>query len=119
MLQLGDLCNFRCRMCKPSLSTRIAADKVQSGLLDSFGLFVEEMPRLNAVQRKQRWYENRNVQNSQTYSYVRNASTISLVGGEPTLIPLVRPLLRQLIDDGRAQEQKIIITLMALQVTRT
>tara|TARA_R110000868_G_scaffold2384_3_gene17616 strand:- start:3551 stop:4786 length:1236 start_codon:yes stop_codon:yes gene_type:complete len=110
MLQLGDLCNFRCRMCKPSLSTRIAADKVQRGLLDSFGLFAEEMPRIATVQRKLRWHEDRDVRNGKAYSYVRDAKTISLVGGEPTLIPIVRPLLRQLIADGRAPGQKIIIT---------
>lgn len=107
MLQLGNQCNFRCRMCKPADSSKIEADAVHCAALQH----LTDKLYFGHIGRNQGdWFGDEKIMFARVYPAIAGATTISLVGGEPLLIPMTRRFLQRLVDDGCAGQKDLVIT---------
>jgi len=120
ILELGNVCNLKCRSCSPLSSSRIAADPVQAAWTTN-GLAPAPPPQLTAApapgsgRRPPRlkivpedataWFEDVDAMADMIAAGAPTAAshaTLSLMGGEPFLIDRTWRLLRALVDRGVA-----------------
>ncbi|MBV1864694.1 MAG: twitch domain-containing radical SAM protein [Rhodobacteraceae bacterium] len=104
----GNLCNFRCRMCQPLNSSKIAADKVHSTLLEKLtgGLCTKE--GLN--QREKAWHNNPETFRRQILPRLKSVRRLNLSAGEPLMVPILRKLLATDLSDDVARNCDLHIT---------
>jgi molybdenum cofactor biosynthesis enzyme MoaA len=86
-LTIGNLCNLRCLMCKPSLSSQILAEAIKHPNLKSMHRPTEHYEQIKFDWGKSedfmRWCEE----------YLKQATIINLSGGEPLIIPWISDIL--------------------------
>ncbi len=92
VLELGNVCNLKCRSCVPLLSTRIAADRVHRAWVGG-GL---EKPR-------SAWFDDVDAMADMVASGCDDNAMLSLMGGEPFLISCTWRLLSALVERGVAR----------------
>ena len=114
-LHFGNLCNLKCKMCGQQYSNQIGKELVEIGKKESG--FVEWLTKesgnvniwTNNLSVEYRWFQNRKIKDK-LFSYIaQNIKTITVIGGEPTVITEFWELLEYL--DGRNQLKNMSITL--------
>ena len=100
VLELGNVCNLRCRSCTPVSSSRIAADRVHSS-------WIPEAPPVASGSTA--WFRQIDKMADDIASGAGENAMLSLMGGEPLLIEHTWTLLEALVARGVAS--KIIVGL--------
>lgn len=104
----GNLCNFRCRMCQPINSSRIAADPVQSKTLEALtGGFCA---KVGLDHRQKKWHNDLETFRRKILPRLKAVRRLNLSGGEPLMSPILRKLLASDIDDDVARKCDVHIT---------
>ena len=98
-LRLGNLCNFKCRMCGPLASNSIAAEIEQHPEL-------EEYYRLSDANRLNSGPEFL----SDVLAMIPTLKKVQFTGGEPTLVPEVIDILDAMVERGYSHDIVINIT---------
>lgn len=109
VLELGNVCNLKCRSCSPLFSSRIAADRVQTAWTNGaaaeiapnpFGLLEDR----REVRPKKRipWYHDVDRMVDIVAGGGEENRILSLLGGEPFLIEPTWRLLEELVARGAA-----------------
>ncbi|MGV3579485.1 twitch domain-containing radical SAM protein [Brevundimonas sp.] len=90
-IRLGNICNLKCRMCGPNLSSQIEKDKVATAWIDakhtSIGANVDDWPEAYDLL-------------GQLKDFVVDSIYLELIGGEPTLNQTHITMLEHLVDSG-------------------
>ncbi|MGH9441368.1 MAG: twitch domain-containing radical SAM protein [Thermoanaerobaculia bacterium] len=108
ILELGNVCNLKCRSCSPLSSSRIAADPAHSKWSDGVPAPEETSavplrPRLKLVpENSSAWFENIDAVADMIASGADGNAFLSIIGGEPFLIPSTWRLLEALVARGVA-----------------
>jgi radical SAM protein with 4Fe4S-binding SPASM domain len=97
VLEMGNVCNLKCRSCVGVCSSRIAADPVHSAWS---GTVRESDPiRVNGSA----WYKNTDALAEMLETAAQTDVFLTLMGGEPFLIPSVWHLLTSLVERGASK----------------
>lgn|GEM_PF-4204506 len=88
MLELGNVCNLKCRSCNPLSSSRIAADRTQVAWTGSVAADASNGPA---------WYKDVGSMAEMIAEGARENAMLSLIGGEPFLIDTTWKLLDELV----------------------
>jgi MoaA/NifB/PqqE/SkfB family radical SAM enzyme len=111
MLEFGNICNLRCRMCRPTSSSRIASDPVhREFLFKNYPAYQLQYELATALKLKQRWHMDREFCDSGLPEMLMQANELKIVGGEPLLNEAFLTLCKALIRRGRARNINICIT---------
>jgi len=111
ILELGNVCNLKCRSCSPLFSSRIAADPLHAAWAANGPAAASEAPsggrrRLRLVpEDRTAWFEDVDAVADMIASGAGAAgdnTVLSLMGGEPFLIDATWRLLRALVARGLA-----------------
>jgi len=111
LLELGNVCNLKCRSCSPLFSSRIAADPLHAAWAANEPAAVSGAPAEGRPRRQPRlapenrtaWYEDVDALADMIAGGAGAAgdhATLSLMGGEPFLIDTTWRLLRELVARG-------------------
>jgi MoaA/NifB/PqqE/SkfB family radical SAM enzyme len=104
LLELGGLCNLRCRSCHPLFSSRIAADPLHVAWNDSRELVGDSQGRRAPLPvRDAAWFGDVDSMADAVASGAGENAILSLIGGEPFLIKQSWQLLEGLVERGVAQ----------------
>lgn len=98
-LKLSNLCNLRCRMCKPDLSTSWLKD------WKAVSAFVNENGGYSGTGRHNHFSNESFIEDFK--KLIPFFDIIEFAGGEPLMDPLHYKLLQLLIDDGHATNIKL------------
>jgi MoaA/NifB/PqqE/SkfB family radical SAM enzyme len=104
ILELGNVCNLRCRSCDPLFSSRVAADHVQSawtaeGSAPLLGVGTGHRPE-PAAPSSSVWFKDIDAMADMVASGAGENAMLSLIGGEPFLIKQTWQLLDALVKRG-------------------
>jgi MoaA/NifB/PqqE/SkfB family radical SAM enzyme/SAM-dependent methyltransferase len=110
ILELGNVCDLKCRSCSPLSSSRIAADPLHAAWTASGPAAAAEAPpagqprpRLRlAPEGRTAWFEDVDAMADMIASGAGDNALLSLMGGEPFLIDRTWRLLRALVARGLA-----------------
>lgn len=80
----SNVCNFKCRSCEPSYSSKIAAEVRKNPKLEKFYTVSNVLP----LEQNEQWLLNN----------LHSLSRVMFTGGEPTQIPLVKTILSAIKD---------------------
>ncbi len=100
-LNLGNLCNLKCRMCHPGSSSRIARDPIQR----QWSCVEEKDPRA----REPSWWQIDAITRD-LLRHPEQLRVLYLLGGEPLLIKEVGDFLKQLIHAGVAHRVGLVLS---------
>jgi MoaA/NifB/PqqE/SkfB family radical SAM enzyme/SAM-dependent methyltransferase len=93
VLELGNVCNLKCRSCNPLSSSRVAADRVQVA-------WTGQPPPTGG---NGTWFKQIDELAEMIADAGHETSMLSLMGGEPFLIEQTWQLLEQLVERGVAR----------------
>lgn len=97
VLEMGNVCNLKCRSCCGICSSRIAADAVHAAWNGA------DTPRADEIRvNGKRWYDDVDALATMLEACAQNDMALTLMGGEPFLIPAVWKLLSALVERGVA-----------------
>jgi MoaA/NifB/PqqE/SkfB family radical SAM enzyme len=99
-LDVGDLCNLKCRMCCSFNSSRIDRDPVHSAWANQWGPVRD---------RGSPWYKNSDLIQKQLLKHPEELRYLYFVGGEPMLVRQIGEILQSLIDVAVAKNVCICI----------
>lgn len=110
ILELGNVCDLKCRSCSPLSSSRIAADPLHAAWTASGPAAASETPpagqprpRLRlAPEGRTAWFEDVDAMADMIAGGAGDNALLSLMGGEPFLIDRTWRLLRALVARGLA-----------------
>jgi MoaA/NifB/PqqE/SkfB family radical SAM enzyme/SAM-dependent methyltransferase len=113
ILELGNVCNLKCRSCSPLFSSRIAADPLHAAWAANEPAAASETPPDGRPRRRLRlapehgaaWFEDVDAMADMIASGAGASgdnAMLSLIGGEPFLIDRTWQLLRALVERGLA-----------------
>jgi len=110
ILELGNVCDLKCRSCSPLSSSRIAADPLHAAWTASGPAAASETPpagqprpRLRlAPEGRKAWFEDVDAMADMIAGGAGDDALLSLMGGEPFLIDRTWRLLRALVARGLA-----------------
>ena len=98
VLEMGNVCNLKCRSCCGICSSRVAADAVHAAWNGA------EPPRADEIRvNGKRWFEDVDALATMLEACAQNDMALTLMGGEPFLIPAVWKLLSALVERGVAR----------------
>ncbi len=104
VLEMGNLCNLKCRSCAGILSTRIAADRVHSAWAVEHAPWTSVVEESNGIRvNGSPWFENTDALADMLATAADTDIFLTLMGGEPFLIPSVWRLLTALVERGVAK----------------
>src|SRR5581483_2819836 len=95
VLEMGNVCNLKCRSCSGFCSSRIATDRVHA----AWNGPDEARPELVRVNGKQ-WFNDIDAVASMLEPAAGKDVLVTIMGGEPFLIPAVWKLLSELVSRG-------------------
>jgi MoaA/NifB/PqqE/SkfB family radical SAM enzyme/SAM-dependent methyltransferase len=95
ILDMGNVCNLKCRSCSGFSSSRIAADRVHAAW-NGQDTSPDEVIRVNGV----RWSDDIDALGAMLEVAAERDITVTLMGGEPFLMPNVWKLLSRLVESG-------------------
>jgi MoaA/NifB/PqqE/SkfB family radical SAM enzyme len=103
-LDVGNLCNLKCRMCCGYSSSRIDQDLVHR---QWNGRAPDHQKRLPTGKR---WFEDKNFILTELFRHPERVRTLEFLGGETLLIKEVRDILECLIEAGVADNIALMVT---------
>jgi pyruvate-formate lyase-activating enzyme len=114
-LQMGNICNLKCKMCSQAYSHMIGLELLDMGDADpEFLLWVKEQGGVvnnwtNELGRKEQWFKNPEVK-AQMFEHIsRNIRQLCVIGGEPTLIPEFYELFEYCDSQGTLGDKSVTI----------
>lgn len=110
MVEFGDKCALKCRMCRPYHSTSIAADAKQVDLLYPYREVDKEYAVLSALPRSLRWYEDERFCTTTLVEACADVDELKVVGGEPFISPNFIRFLNALERQGLSRQLSICVT---------
>jgi len=115
-IQMGNICNLKCKMCSQMYSHMNGLELLAMGKEDpEWLLWVKEQGAnvnnwTNDLGEKQEWYKNKTLKLKMFEHISQNITYLNVIGGEPTLIPEFYELFEYLDDKGTLG--KLSITLV-------
>ena len=97
ILELGNVCNLKCRSCNPISSSRIAADPIHQAWTGT-----EPAPAAETTVRGRAWFKDIDGVAEMIAAGAGANAMLSLIGGEPFLIDSTWKLLSALVKRGVA-----------------
>ncbi|HEX3464166.1 MAG TPA: twitch domain-containing radical SAM protein [Candidatus Elarobacter sp.] len=98
ILDMGNVCNLKCRSCSGISSSRIAADRVHAAW-NGQDTSPDEVIRVNGV----RWSDDIGALAAMLEAAAERDITVTLMGGEPFLMPNVWKLISRLVESGASR----------------
>lgn len=92
-VQMGNICNLKCKMCGQAYSHMIGLELLEMGDEDpDFLLWVKEQGGMvnnwtNELGKKEQWFKNPAIKEKMFEHISKNIKFLCVIGGEPTLIP--------------------------------
>jgi len=92
-LHLGNLCNLKCKMCGQQYSNQIGKELLEIGKTDKDFLewIYKESGNVNIwtnnLSVEYKWFQNKKNKNKLFEYVARNITKLTIIGGEPTVIP--------------------------------
>lgn len=96
-LKIGNLCNYKCRICNPSRSSQIAAEIMKYGNEN-------EYKKIKIVVEELKWFDQFL---KEFQSVIENLDNLNILGGEPFLIKQLEFLLDTMIQSGYSQQIRL------------
>ena len=109
-LDVGNLCNLKCRMCCGYSSSRIDSDQVHRKWNGEAPVDQERLPS------GKRWFEDKNFILTELFQHPGHVKQLEFLGGETLLIEEVGDILECLIDAGVANNIVLMATTNATVV---
>jgi len=97
-IKLGNLCNFRCRICNEQSSSRIAGEKIKSNSIDKI--------KIQNINSNGNWVNKSNIW-KELEIIAPQLTNLDLYGGEPLMIPQQVKFLDFLIDNNYSKNIRI------------
>ena len=97
-IKLGNLCNFKCRICNESNSSMIAAENIK--------FYPEDKIRIQQINKQGRWSEDSKLWKNLS-EFSNQLINIDFYGGEPFLIREQKILLEKLIESNNAKNIRL------------
>jgi len=114
-VQMGNICNLKCKMCGQSYSHMIGLELLEMGDEDpDFLLWVKEQGGIvnnwtNELGKKEQWFKNPVIK-KQIFEHIsRNIKFLCVIGGEPTIIPEFYELFEYLEQQGTLGDKTVTI----------
>ena len=114
-IQLGNICNLKCKMCSQMYSHMHGMETRDIGEQDPEWLhWVKEQGAnvnnwTNELGIKQEWYKNKEVKLKMFEHISRNITELCVIGGEPTLIPEFYELFEYCDQQGTLEGKNVTI----------
>ncbi len=104
ILEMGNVCNLKCRSCAGILSTRIAADRVHTAWAEVHSPWTSVVGESAEVRvNGTPWFKDTDALADMLTPAADTDIFLTLMGGEPCLIPSVWHLLTALVERGVAK----------------
>lgn len=103
-LDVGNLCNLKCRMCCGYSSSRIDQDQVHRQWNGGAPGYHKRLPT------GKRWFEDKNFILTELFRHPEHVKVLEFLGGETLLIKEVRDILECLIEAGVADNIALMVT---------
>lgn len=114
-LQMGNICNLKCKMCSQMYSHMNGLELLDIGREDPDWLhWVKQQGAnvnnwTNELGTKQEWYKNVELKNKM-FQYINdNITQLTVIGGEPTLIPEFYELFEYCDSQGTLKDKEITL----------
>lgn len=115
-LHLGNLCNLKCKMCGQQYSNQIGKELLEIGEKDKDFLdwVIKESGNVNIwtnnLSVEYRWFKNEKIK-KKLFEYIsKNITKLTVIGGEPTVIPEFWQLFEYLDNKDRLKNLDITVT---------
>lgn len=114
-LQMGNVCNLKCKMCSQAYSHMVGNELLAMGDADpEFLLWVKEQGAVvnnwtNELGKKEQWFKDEKIKLQMFDHISRNIKTLVVIGGEPTLIPEFYELFRYCEQHGTLEDKSVTI----------
>ena len=114
-LQMGNICNLKCKMCSQMYSHMHGMETRDIGEQDPEWLhWVKEQGAnvnnwTNELGLKQEWYKNKEFKLTMFEHISKNINELCVIGGEPTLIPEFYELFEYCDEQGTLQGKNVTI----------
>ena len=114
-IQFGNICNLKCKMCSQMYSHLNGLELAEMGKNDpEFLLWAKEQGAVvnnwtNELGKKEEWYKNEKIKKELFDHISKNVTELSIIGGEPTLIPEFYEMFEYCDRDGTLKDKNITI----------
>ncbi|MBC8435618.1 MAG: radical SAM protein [Proteobacteria bacterium] len=114
-LHLGNLCNLKCKMCGQNYSNQIGKELLEIGETDKeFLSWVYKQSGnvnnwTNNLSVEYTWFQNKKTKNKLFDYIAKNIKTLTVIGGEPTVIPEFWELFSYLEKNNTLKDQNITV----------
>lgn len=114
-IQMGNICNLKCKMCSQSYSHMIGLELLEMGDADpDFLLWVKEQGAVvnnwtNELGRKEQWFKDPKIKTEMFEHISKNIKQLCVIGGEPTLIPEFYELFEYCDSQGTLGDKSVTV----------
>jgi sulfatase maturation enzyme AslB (radical SAM superfamily) len=114
-VQMGNICNLKCKMCGQAYSHMIGLELLEMGDDDpDFLLWVKEQGGIvnnwtNELGKKEQWFKNPDIKEKMFEHISKNIKFLCVIGGEPTLIPEFYELFEYCEKQGTLGDKTVTI----------
>tara|TARA_Y100000748_G_scaffold14859_1_gene11688 strand:- start:3184 stop:4383 length:1200 start_codon:yes stop_codon:yes gene_type:complete len=115
-LHFGNLCNLKCKMCGQQYSNQIGKELIEIGKSDNEFLnwVYKESGNVNIwtnnLSVEYKWFQNKKIKNK-LFEYIsKNITNLTVIGGEPTVIPEFWELFEYLEQKDTLKNLSITLT---------
>ena len=114
-MQMGNICNLKCKMCSQMYSHMHGMETRDIGKQDPEWLhWVKEQGAnvnnwTNELGKKQEWYKNKEFKSKMFEHISKNIKQLNVIGGEPTLIPEFYELFEYCDQQGTLGEKSVTV----------
>jgi MoaA/NifB/PqqE/SkfB family radical SAM enzyme len=97
----SNVCNFKCRICKPSNSSLIAAEEI------AFTDDIKKISKLKQINIEGKWFDHDDQFISQLFELLPFLENIDFYGGEPFLLKQLPLLLKKATETNHAEHIRL------------
>lgn len=114
-IHLGNVCNLKCKMCSQMYSNQIGKELLEMGDEDPEWLSWVQKESGNAnnftnnLNVEYKWFKNKKVANKLFKWISDNVTTLSVLGGEPTVIPEFWDMFAYCEQQGTLHEKEVTV----------
>ena len=115
-LHFGNICNLKCKMCGQQYSNQIGKELLEIGQHEKG--FIEWLKKesgnvniwTNNLSVEYKWFQNKKIKNKLFKYIASNIKQMTVIGGEPTIIPEFWELFEYLDNHGKLKDLHITLT---------